>query len=64
MSEVQTLLPCPFCGGRAKTYQAGQLWFAACAEGLDCHFGPTSPPCQTEEVAAKVWNRRKVGEVA
>jgi len=54
----ENCMPCPFCGGKAKTYKAGQLWFAACAEDMECHFGPIDPPCQTEDVAIKVWNKR------
>lgn len=55
--EQTTLLPCPFCGGPAKAYEAGQYWFVACGDDY-CHFGPTSPPCPSVKVAAKVWNRR------
>ena len=60
MSEIK-LLPCPFCGspGVIRCIAMGvSPYFADCSNEL-CIAGDSRVSFQTEEEAAKVWNRRK-----
>lgn len=48
------LKPCPFCGSRAKIYQAYDNNF--CIQCPKCTV--TSPYCKSKEEAVEAWNRR------
>ena len=50
MSE---LLPCPFCGGEANTWDGVYMWYVVCKE---C--GAAGSPCLTEAEAIEAWNSR------
>lgn len=57
MSEIK-LLPCPFCGGEAKTYFLNGLWIAECNSNK-CIGAKISCGYRKEEDATKAWNTRK-----
>ena len=53
MSGKTELLPCPFCGGEAETWDGAGLWHVVCAK---C--GTVGSPCLTEAEAIAAWNAR------
>ena len=52
-NRTTELLPCPFCGGEAETWDGMGLWHIVCAK---C--GTVSSPCLTEAEAIAAWNTR------
>lgn len=48
-----TLLPCPFCGGEAETWDGAGPWYAVCTR---C--GAVGSPHLTEAEAIAAWNTR------
>ncbi len=59
------LLPCPFCGGRAKTMHLdydgdASVWGVFCTDDLNAEYphGHFIDNYGTEEEAIAVWNRR------
>ena len=50
------LLPCPFCGGDARTLQVGDDSFAARCLSVEC--AAAGLWCLTPEGAIAAWNRR------
>ena len=60
VTEIKPLRPCPFCGGKAKVYQAGfNVWRVMCDE-LNC--GALLSEWKTPEEAIEAWNRRFFSE--
>ena len=61
MSDETTLLPCPFCGGKAAMEHVSQIWepreryWAACQS---CHM--SGKHYRTESEAIEAWNTRAV----
>lgn len=53
MSDETTLLPCPFCGGEAETWNGAGPWHVVCTK---C--GTVGSPCLTEAEAIAAWNTR------
>ena len=55
-------IPCPFCGGNAKTYtvwkQGRERWKVMCGARVDCC--AILNDFSSEEEAIKVWNHRSV----
>jgi Lar family restriction alleviation protein len=48
---------CPFCGGNADVYEAGQLRW------VHCHgCGAESDECTSDDAAIAAWNRRTTGD--
>jgi Lar family restriction alleviation protein len=63
-AQEGTLLPCPFCGGRASMSWShdGQYPFVVCDDGVNCEVeGPTR---DTEADAAAAWNTRTPAAIA
>lgn len=62
-SSRYELLPCPFCGGRARVRKKWGNWTAYC---LECHAssdryvpgGTYYESCETKDEAVERWNRR------
>lgn len=52
MSEIK-LKPCPFCGGKAESFQDYMGWFV-----VQCKCGIGTLHYSTLEAAVKAWNRR------
>lgn len=48
-----TLLPCPFCGGEAETWDGAGPWHVVCTK---C--GTIGSPCLSEAEAIAAWNTR------
>ena len=57
LSEADvSLLPCPFCGGKAEASQGGDVWFVHCRAG-GC-YESHQDFMRSEAEAAALWNRR------
>lgn len=58
VTEIKPLRPCPFCGGKAKVYQAGfNVWRVMC-DRLDC--ATLMSEWNTPEEAIAAWNTRNI----
>ena len=57
MTDTPELLPCPFCGGEAKIYNADlETYYAVSC--TNCDMAVTGAFYESEEEAAKPWNLR------
>lgn len=52
---MSKLLPCPFCGGEAETWDGTGVWHVFCTN-KDC--AAMGSPCLTEAEAIAAWNTR------
>ena len=60
VTELKPLRACPFCGGKAKVYQAGfNVWKVMC-DKLNC--GTLVNDWNTPEEAIAAWNKRTISE--
>ena len=58
--KIPKLLPCPFCGGKAKLINTGyNVCYVACNNG-DCYMMCETPNCHTKKEAIDSWNTRYV----
>jgi len=57
-ANINLLLPCPFCGGKADFNQeTNSEWYVACAN-RNCHITPITPGFYTRFQARLAWNHR------
>ena len=58
---INNLKPCPFCGGKAETYNLPWGAGVSCTNKLCQADGPTprSEQITSTSAAAKLWNKRK-----
>jgi len=55
------LLPCPFCGGKAKLINTGYNAFYVSCNNCDCSMTTCkTPTCDTKKEAIDLWNTRYV----
>ena len=54
------LLPCPFCGGKAKLINTGYNVFYVDCNNCDCSMTCETPTCETKKEAIDLWNTRYV----
>lgn len=52
------LLPCPFCGSRARRAKGGAWHGTGCAGALGCPAYLSALTYRTQEEADEAWNRR------
>lgn len=52
VEEVEKLLPCPFCGGKAKLVSSVESWVECPSCGTSTKF------CSCDSGAIEKWNRR------
>lgn len=62
MNEIK-LKSCPFCGGAAHLYNAGDMCFVACDTiACDCPVNPWTGYVYDEAEAIEIWNRRAAND--
>lgn len=57
-SAVQSLLPCPFCGGAARRSSSGKWHGTGCSGSMKCPAHLHALMFHTPEESDAAWNRR------